>query len=117
MFKELFKEIAAAIPGFRAAAVVGSDGIEIECYVQESLPHEVLSAELNGMLRNLARMREEVGIGAFQEAVLRTKQENILLLTLSDEMFLLLIMGAEHPTGRARYEIQRQAYRFLAILQ
>lgn len=117
MFRNLFEEIAASVPGFRAAAVVGSDGIEIESFVVESLPHEVLSAELNGMMRNLERMREEAGIGALLDAVLRTKQENILLMTLSDELFVLVILSAEHPTGKARYEIQRQAHRFLAILQ
>lgn len=117
MFKDLFRTLEATVPGFRAAAVVGSDGIEIESHVVESLPHEVLSAELNGTLRNLDRLKEEVGIGSLQEVVVRTDAENLLMFRLSDELFVLMITGAGESTGRARYEIQRLAHRFLAVLQ
>jgi len=117
MFKTLFAELAAVIPGFRAGSVVGSDGIEIESHVPSDLPHEVLSAELNGILRNLDRLKVDVGIGVLEEVMVRTDAENILLLRLSPDMFILVITDRESPTGPARYAIQRMAHRFLAVLQ
>jgi len=117
MFKELFRDLEASIPGFRAGAVVGSDGIEIESHVPADLPHEVLSAELNGILRNLDRLQVEVGIGALEEVFVRTDVENILLMRLSPELFTLVITDRESPTGPARYAVQRMAHRFLAVLQ
>lgn len=117
MFKEIFRELAAAIPGFRAGSVVGSDGIEIQSHVPSDLPHEVLSAELNGILRNLDRLKADVGIGLLEEVVVRTDSENILLLRLSPDMFVLVITDRDNPTGPARYAIQRMAHRFMAVLQ
>lgn len=117
MFKDLFRILEETVPGFRAAAVVGSDGIEIESHVVDSPAHEVLSAELNGTLRNLDRLKEEAGIGGLREVVIRTDAENLLMLRLSDELFVLMITAAGEATGRARYEVQRLAHRFLAALQ
>ncbi len=117
MFREQFRALEGLVPGFRAAAVVGSDGIEIESHVVADLPHEVLSAELNGTLRNLDRLREEAGIGDLEEVVIRTSGENLLLLRLSPELFVLTITDASQPTGRARYEVQRLAHEFLRALR
>jgi predicted regulator of Ras-like GTPase activity (Roadblock/LC7/MglB family) len=116
MFRELFRILAGVIPGFRAASVVGYDGIEIESHVPSDLPHEVLSAELNGILRNLDRLKADVGMGTLEEVVIRTNAENILLLRLSPELFILVITEPGHSTGQARYEVQRLAHRFLEAL-
>ena len=116
MFEREFLRLEGALPGFRAAAVVGGDGIEIEAWVRSELPHEVLSAELNGLLRNLDRLRSEVGIGVLEEMIIRTSEENLLMLRLSPELFILVITEAAQPTGKARYEIQRLAQAFLAQL-
>ena len=116
MFDEVFQRLERALPGFRAAAVVGSDGIEIESWVRSELPHEVLGAELNGLLRNLDRLQSEIGIGALEEMTIRTTEENILMLRLSPELFILAITEAAQPTGKARYEIKRLAHLFMAQL-
>ncbi|MCI4398370.1 MAG: hypothetical protein JHC34_05965 [Acidobacteria bacterium] len=116
MFDLTFRRLEEALPGFRAAAVVGSDGIEIEAWVRSELPHEVLSAELNGLLRNLDRLQSEIGIGVLEEMAIRTSEENLLMLRLSPELFILAITDASQPTGKARYEIQRLAHLFLAQL-
>ncbi len=116
MFDKIFQRLENALPGFRAAAVVGSDGIEIEAWVRSELPHEVLSAELNGLLRNLDRLQSEAGIGGLEEVVIRTSGENLLMLRLSPELFVLVITGVDQPTGKARYEIQRLAQAFMTQL-
>ena len=59
MFRDLFESLEASIPGFRFICVVARDGIEVGSHQSEEFPHEVLSAEMNGVLQNLERMSEE----------------------------------------------------------
>lgn len=116
MFREVFAELEAQIPDMRAVSLVGRDGIEIESRVREDLPHEVLSAEMNGLLRNLERFEAEFGMGKTEEMVIRTDVQNILMLALSRDLFVLVITGPSTATGRTRYHVQRQAHRFLEVL-
>lgn len=117
MFREVFAELGASIPDLLAVCLVGRDGIEIDHFVRDDLPHEVLSAEMNGLLRNLERLEKEFGLGRTEEMVVRTDVQNILLLALSKDMFVLVITGPSTATGRARYQIQRIAHRFLDMLR
>jgi predicted regulator of Ras-like GTPase activity (Roadblock/LC7/MglB family) len=117
MFRDLFSEMEAAIPDLLAVCLVGRDGIEIDHYVREEHPHEVLSAEMNGLLRNLERLEGEFGLGRTEEMVVRTEIQNILLLALSRDLFVLVITGPSTATGMARYQVQRFAHRFLDMLR
>jgi predicted regulator of Ras-like GTPase activity (Roadblock/LC7/MglB family) len=117
MFRDVFRELETSVPDLHAACLVGRDGIEIDTHVREDLPHEVLSAEMNGLLRNLERLEEEFGLGQTQEMVIRTDIQNVLILGLSRDLFVLTITGPSVATGLARYHVQRIAHRFLEILK
>jgi len=116
MFEAQFAQLEKAIPGLRAVSVVGDDGIVVEGHVKDDLPHDVLSAEMNGILRNLERLRSELGLGSLRELVLRMATQNILLFTLTQGLFILLVTEPTEATGRARYEVQRIAHGFVEIL-
>jgi len=116
MFRKIFQSLEETNPGLKSISVVGRDGIEVDHYVREDLPHDVLSAEMNGILKNLERMAAEYGLESILEVVIRSKDQNILLLNLSEELFLLMITDPEETTGKARYEIKRHAHRFLEAL-
>ncbi len=116
MFRDIFHSLEEAIPGLRLVSVVARDGIEVDYFVREDLPHDVFSAELNGVLKNLERIAEEYELHSISEVVIRAKEHNILLLNLSQEVFVLVFIAPEEPTGKARYEIQRHAHRFLEVL-
>jgi predicted regulator of Ras-like GTPase activity (Roadblock/LC7/MglB family) len=117
MFESQFSRMEEALPGLRAVAVVGDDGIEVDHFVKGDLPHEVLSAEMNGVMRNLERLREELDLGKLGEVIIRTDSQNVLLLALSKEIFLLVVTAPEEATGKTRYEVQRLAAAFLEVLQ
>jgi predicted regulator of Ras-like GTPase activity (Roadblock/LC7/MglB family) len=116
MFEAIFKELELSLPGVLAAAVVGDDGMEVECHVCEEVPHEVMSAELNGVMRNLRRIQEEQELGQIGEVVIRTEKQNILLVSLTGGLFILLATSPAVPTGKARYEVQRRMHRFTELL-
>jgi predicted regulator of Ras-like GTPase activity (Roadblock/LC7/MglB family) len=116
MFREVFAEMEATIPDLQAICLVGRDGIEIDSYVHEDLPHEVLSAEMNGLLRNLERLEKEFGLGRTDEMIIRTQAQNILMVALSRDLFVLVITGPSTATGRARYQVQRLAHSFVELL-
>jgi predicted regulator of Ras-like GTPase activity (Roadblock/LC7/MglB family) len=117
MFEAVFSQIENALPGLRAISVVGDDGIEIDSYVKSDLAHEVISAEMTGILRTLDRAKSELSLGRLDEVVIRTDEENILLLSLNAGLFVLLVTDPTEATGRARYEVKRLAHQIIEILQ
>ena len=116
MFRDIFQSLEEAIPGLRSVSLVGRDGIEVDHHLCEDLPHDVFSAEMNGILQNLERIAAEYELHSISEVVIRAKEHNILLLNLSQEVFVLVFIAPEEPTGKARYEIQRRAHQFLDVL-
>lgn len=116
MFKDLFDILENKIKGLKAAVVVSGDGIEIESRIKSDLPHEILSAELNTVLRDLDRLKEDSQIGSYEEVIIRTEKENICLIKLSSETFVLLVTDTLEPTGRSVYEVKRLAPQFSKIL-
>lgn len=116
MFEDIFQQLEQALPGMLAVAVVADDGIEIESRIRTEIPHEVMSAELNGALRNLKRLQQDLELGALREVIIRTEKENLLLFTITEGFFVLLVTTPAEATGKARYEIQRRAHLFLQLL-
>ncbi len=48
--------------------------------------------------------------------IIRTDRENICLVKLSREIFVLFVTETSEPTGRSVYEVKRLAPEFLKIL-
>ncbi len=116
MFEAIFKELEQVLPEMLAVAVVADDGIEIETFLRTPIPHEVMSAELNGILRTLGRFQREQDLGRIHEVTIRTEKENILLFSLTEGLFVLVVTAASQATGKARYEVQRRAHLFMELL-
>jgi len=75
-----------------------------------------MSAELNGVLRNLHRIQKEQQLGRVQEVVIRTEGQNLLLFSLTGGLFVLLVTDSSETTGKARYEVGRRAHQLIQIL-
>jgi len=116
MFEALFKKLEAQIVGFRFAAVVGDDGIEVEVYMKSELPHEMLSAEMNGIVRTINRMQGELSLGKLSEMVVRAEEQNVILSNLQEGLFILVVTDSSETTGRTRYLIQAIAPEFMSVL-
>ncbi len=117
MFSVLFDELHRSVPGLKAVSVVGDDGIEVDGRRYEELPQEVLSAEMNGLLKTLKRLREEIALGAPRDLVIRTDAEVLLLCPLQGGLSVLVVAGEGTSAGLARYHVQRLAHRFVEALQ
>ena len=116
MFESIFRELEQALPGMLAVAIVGDDGMEVESHIRAEVSHEVMSAELNGVLRNLHRIQREQNLGAIQEVVIRTDRQNFLIFSMTGGLFVLLVTEPSETTGKARYEVQRRAHQINEIL-
>jgi predicted regulator of Ras-like GTPase activity (Roadblock/LC7/MglB family) len=116
MFESIFRDLEQALPGMLAVAVVGDDGMEVESYIRKEVPHEVMSAELNGVLRNLHRIQLEQALGRVEEVVIRTEGQNLLMFSLTGGLFVLLVTESSETTGKARYEVGRRAHQLIQIL-
>ena len=116
MFESLFEQLDSSVPGLRAVSVVGNDGIEIEQYVKSELAHDVLSAEMTGILRTLERLQGELSLGTLQEVVVRTNTQNLFMFSLSGGIYILMVTESPATTGKARYEVQKLAHKFSELL-
>lgn len=116
MFETVFGKLEERLKGFKAAVVVSVDGIEIEARIKEDLSHEILSAELNSILQHLERLNQDISLGSYEEVIIKTNKENICLIKISKEAFVLLITEKMETTGKAIYEVERLIPEFLEIL-
>jgi len=116
MFKSLFSQLDAALPGLKAVSVVGNDGIEVDQFVKQDIAHDVLSAEMTGITRTLERLQVELNLGKLHEVVIRTDSQNVFIFSLGNGLFILLVTDASAATGKARYEVQRIAHKFSELL-
>lgn len=116
MFESLFSQLDSTLPGLKAVSVVGNDGIEIEQFVKSDLAHDVLSAEITGILRTLERLQVELSLGKLQEVIIRTDLQNLFVFSLAGGLYILLVTDSIAATGKARYEVQRIAHEFSEIL-
>lgn len=117
MFSALFDELQRSVPELKFVSVVGDDGIEVDGRRFQDLPHEVLSAEMSGLLKTAKRLGEELSLGTPTDLVIRTDAELLLLCTLQEGLSVLVVAGEGTPAGLARYHVQRLAHRFLEALQ
>lgn len=116
MFEQIFKTLEERLKGLRAAVVVSSDGIELEAKVKDEFSHEVLSAELNSVLQHLERLNQDESLGVYEEVIIKTNKENVCLVKVSSEAFVLLVTDKTETTGKSVYEVQRLIPEFSKIL-
>jgi predicted regulator of Ras-like GTPase activity (Roadblock/LC7/MglB family) len=116
VFRDRLSDLRSAVPGATAVCLVAGDGISIESVGGQDLDLEVLAAESVAMARGIASEDRALGIGGTERLEIETNACVLILSRIRDGYFLLLVVGAGHPLGRARFEIRRASPRFVADL-
>lgn len=113
MFVERLENLAAQVDGTLLAAMVASDGIPVEFVDRDSdLDIEVLAAELMSQVRAVSLNHQELAVGDVRFMSISTDRYSLIVSALTDEYYLLLVIGADSNLGRARFELRRAVLSF-----
>ena len=112
MFADRLKRIHERLGDALAVSLVGNDGIPVESYSETDLDIEVVAAELLTQVRNIANDQREMAVGPVRQFAVTTDKYALMLGSLTDEYYLLLILGDGGSIGRARYELRRASLDF-----
>lgn len=108
MFLERLIQLSNRISGTVALSLVGKDGMPVESFSSNpELDMEVLAAELIAQVRSISENHRELSVGEVQQFSVTTDRMTIMVSALTDDYYLLLVLGEDGGYGRARFELRR----------
>lgn len=108
MFVDRLRKIAERIGDVRALSLVAEDGIPVESINSDpDLDLEALAAELITQVRTVADDHRELSVGEVCHFAVTTPDCTLMVSSVSDSYYLLLVLGAGGSYGRARFELRR----------
>jgi predicted regulator of Ras-like GTPase activity (Roadblock/LC7/MglB family) len=108
MFLEQLSRISDRIGGVLALSLVAKDGIPVESVSSDpDLDIEVLAAELVSQARSIGDNHRELAVGDVQQLSVLTDRLTLIVSVVTQEYYLLLVLGPDGNYGRARFELRR----------
>ena len=108
MFLERLAEISKRISGTLALSLVDRDGIPVESVSADpDLDLEVLAAEILAQITAMTRNLDEFDVGAFRHYSITTDKMTLMVSSVAESYYLLLVLGRGANRGRARFELRR----------
>lgn len=105
-------DLRSSVPGVQAACLLAGDGISIETVGGDGLDLEVLAAETVAMARGISSEQRALGLGEALRFEVATEFSTLILVRVLEGYYLLLVLKAGEPSGRARFEVQRASPTF-----
>jgi predicted regulator of Ras-like GTPase activity (Roadblock/LC7/MglB family) len=112
VFAQRLNDLRGAVSGALAACLAAGDGISIESVGGEDLDLEVLAAEMVSMAQGIGTEQRGLRIGETTRFEVVTEAYALVLTRVREGYYLLLVVEAGHPLGRARFEMRRAALDF-----
>ena len=95
------------VDGARRASLVGIDGLAIATAPPggngDEEAWETLATDYAALLRKLSRGQGDLSFGEPRELLLRAEQAQLLLMPVTDDCFLVLLLGPKSPAGKAAH--------------
>lgn len=108
MFLEQLGQISNRIRGTLALSLVDRDGIPIESVnTQPSINLEELAAEMVAQVRTMESTYDELASGGFRQCSISTSDLTLVISSLVNGYYLLLVLDREVGLGQARFELRR----------
>lgn len=112
MFQERLNELREAVPGTMAVCLAAGDGISIESVGGDKIDLEVLVAELVSMARGMESDQRALGLGETARFEVVSERYSLILTRVSEGYYMLMVIEAGRPIGRARFEMRRASPAF-----
>ena len=108
MFIVRLNQISDRIDGALALALVADDGITVESYSAEpELDLDLLAAELITQVRAISENHKELEAGEVRQVTVVTDRMTVMVSSVSESYYLVLVLGRDGSRGRARFELRR----------
>lgn len=108
MFIERLSEISHRIDGALALSLVAGDGITVESVSSApDLELDLLSAELITQVKAIAENHRDLAAGDVQQLDVVTDRMTVMVSSVSDSYYLVLVLAGGGSRGRARFELRR----------
>ena len=115
--KDLLQDIVEKVGGGIGALIMGYDGIPIEEYILESnFDIQLLAVEYVNVMKEVKRSLEVLKTGNLQEILISTEQSKIIIRTVCEDYFVILILNSEGNYGKGRYLLKLETPRLLEDL-
>ena len=107
MFKEVLQGIRDRVDGALAVSLIGLDGIAIESIKGDGVPLDVMGAEFGGFVKSVRLSNTDLDTGDVLQFALVTEKYITFLSAVTEEYYVLLVMGPDGNYGRARFELAK----------
>jgi len=113
VFTERLQRVLQTVGGAKAVALVGRDGIAVERLAISDEPNlDLATAQFTDIAKKIQLANQELEAGSLREMIQRTDRYLVLLTTITNEYFLMMILDADGSLGRARFELRKVAAAF-----
>ena len=110
VFTERLQKVLETVEGSKAVAIIGRDGIAVERLAVSDEPNlDLATAQYTDIAKKLQLANDELEAGPLKEMIQRTERYIVVLTTITQEYFLMLVLGQDGSLGRARFELRKAA--------
>lgn len=109
MFDGTLQAIVDKIEGAVGALIMGLDGISVARAdgPDSEIEIDVVAAEYTALIRKSLKSADDVSLGKMRELVVAADRFAFLIMPITEEYFLVLVLGPRGGLGRARFELRK----------
>lgn len=102
--RDSLKAMVEKVGGGVGALIMGYDGIPIEEYTLEcGFDIQLLAVEYVNLMKDVKRSIEVLKTGNLEEIFISTEQSKIIIRSVCEDYFLILILNSDGNYGKGRY--------------
>jgi predicted regulator of Ras-like GTPase activity (Roadblock/LC7/MglB family) len=108
--KNALKEIVEIVGGGVGIVIMGYDGIPIEEYIREEVFNvQLLAVEYANVMKEVKRTIDVLKTGDLEEILITTGQTRVIIRSICDDFFIILMLDSDGNYGKGRYLLKREA--------
>ncbi len=117
-FRELLQQVVQNVDGAVACALMGVDGIEVDCVLQEEVGLDVrtLLIEYSSLFRAAREAASAHEAGGVSELSVQSERLLVVARLVSPEYFMVVALEPDGNFGKARFMMRVTAPKLLAEL-
>ena len=119
-FRDTIREIVEQVDGGIGVVILGYDGIAIDEYLTEqagNFDFQLLAVEYATLLKEVKRTVDVLKTGEMEEVSITTGNTRIVIRTINDDFFIVLVLAKDGNFGKGRFLLQRAVPALRADLQ
>ncbi len=117
-FKDILKATVDSVGGGMGAVIMGYDGIPIDEFIESdaALDVQLMAVEYATVMKEIHRTIEVLKAGAMEEIAIITGSALVIIRSINEEFFVVLVLGKEGNFGKGRYLLKRDVPRLRQAL-